>query len=85
MSLSVYRSFCGDRKKYLNELDELQMRNFENLNKSVGSRGMQVVPYSMAMGYHGQFPPGIILSAFVIDLKDRADFVADTVVGNVAK
>lgn len=46
---------------------------------------MQVIPSGVAMGYHGQFPPGIILSAFVNDLKDRADLVADTMVGNVTK
>lgn len=82
---SVYRSFCGERKKCLNELDELQARNYENLYNPVGNRGMQVIPYSVALGYHGQFSPGIILSAFVHDLEDRADLVANTAVGNVAK
>ncbi|RMC14798.1 hypothetical protein DUI87_06974 [Hirundo rustica rustica] len=42
---------------------------------------MQVIPYSVAMGYHQLFPPGITLSAFVIDRKDRADLVADTMLG----
>lgn len=50
VSLCVYRSSCGERKKDLNELDELQVRNFENLYNPVGNRGMQVIPYSVAMG-----------------------------------
>lgn len=86
MSLCVEQIFLWrERKRYLNDLDELTVRNFENLCNPVGNRGMQVIPYSVAMGYHGQFSPGIILSAFVNDLEDRADLVADTVVGNVAK
>lgn len=86
MCLCVHsRSFCGERKRHLNELDEVTVRNFETLYNSVGNRGTQAIPFSVATGYHGQFSPGIILCAFVNDLEDRADLVADTVVGSVAK
>lgn len=54
-----------------------------NFDDPMGNRGMQVIPYSVSVGYHGQFSLGIVLSAFVDDLEDRADLVA--MVENVAK
>lgn len=86
MSLCTQQIFLWrERKRHLNEIDELTVRNFETLYNSVGNRGTQAIPFSVATGYHGQFSPGIILCAFVNDLEDRADLVADTVVGSVAK
>lgn len=48
------------------------MRDFENLHNPVGNKGMHLMPCSVAVVYHGQFSPGIILSDFVNDLEDEA-------------